>query len=240
MKKLFNLSLVLLLSTLLVSCGSNNIEVHNLLINELKDQSAVQIYEKAEKEFQLGNYKRAMGTYEALNSLYPFSAHSADALFRLVQCHYQEAQMEDTIKAADKFILLYPKHPHIENVWYLKTKAYFHQTHHWILRRIKADMSHRDISGLPHAEQSCRDLLAQFPNTMYREKVEKRLKKIHYMLADYEYHIVDYYFKKKAYLAALNRGSTLCEKYADTPAAERVKSLIQESKIRLGLEQREN
>lgn len=236
MKKLFNIIFLFGLSIILISCTSSTIEEHNLLISELQDQSAAQIYERAEKEFNRTEYANAIKTYEALNSLYPFSPYSEKALFYSVRCHYNlEEQMEDTIKVADRFILLYPDSTHIEEVWYLKAKAYYHQTHHWILRRVKSDLSKRDISALPYAEQSCIDLLEQFPNTVYREKVEKRLKKIRHMLADYEYHIALYYFEKEAYLAALNRGIALREKYAGTPAAERVMAVIKDAQTHLGV-----
>lgn len=231
--KLFKIVLLLITSSFFLLACKDMTEMHNLVIAELQGKTAAEIYEKAEKEFNRKNYSDAIKTYDALNSLYPFNPYAETAQFHLIESYYQESSMEDVISAAEKFIRFYPTSPHAEMVRYLQAKAYFYQNYHQVLHYIKADMSQRDKTIIPAVKQKFAEFLQRYPQSSYREEVQDKLVELQHILADYEYHIAQYYLRKKAYLAALNRATGLIQRYPDTPAAERAALIAKEARAQL-------
>jgi outer membrane protein assembly factor BamD len=74
----------------------------------------------------------------------------------------------------------------------------------------KAD---RDPNNAFRAEQECRQLLVQFPNSKFARDAEQRLREIQEVLAESEMVAGDFYHHKGAYSAAANRLTGLVGQY---------------------------
>jgi outer membrane protein assembly factor BamD len=64
------------------------------------------------------------------------------------------------------------------------------------------------------------ELARKFPNSKYAEDARQRMLFLHNSLAAYEVNVADYYLRRGAYVAAVNRAKYVLETYARTPAAE--------------------
>ena len=89
------------------------------------------------------------------------------------------------------------------------------------------------------ARQSFADfsqLLSRFPDSQYAADARKRMIYLRNLLARYEVHVASYYFKRKAYLAAANRGAFVVENFQRTPAVpDALATMVQAYRL-LGLE----
>src|SRR6186713_2338801 len=203
--KLFNVFLLAILSLSLAGCGPSMIKQQNLVISELQQKSALEIYEKGEKEFKDKDYDEAIKTYQALNGLNPFSPYAEASQLNTIYCYYHKNEMDNTIQAIENFTRLYSTSASLDALWYLKAKAHLYNNQHKLLRFVQADLSQRDVTSFVVALQEFSAFLERFPTSTYVEKAKAKLVFIQNTLARHEYHIADYYFKQKAYLAALNR-----------------------------------
>jgi len=74
----------------------------------------------------------------------------------------------------------------------------------------KAD---RDNSEAQRAEDECRLVIVQFPNSKFREGAEQKLRDVQEVLADKEFKTAEYYFKKGSLPAAQGRFAYVTQQY---------------------------
>ena len=61
-------------------------------------------------------------------------------------------------------------------------------------------------------------ILKNYKNSTYIQDSVKRMKYLRNTLASYEIHVANFYYKRKAYMAVINRCNYLIEKYPNAPA----------------------
>ena len=84
---------------------------------------------------------------------------------------------------------------------------------------LPTDMTKRDPGSTLKAFEDFRQLIYRFPDSPYSADAKARMVYLRNRLARYEINVANYYFKRKAYLAAANRGRYVVENYSQTPAA---------------------
>jgi outer membrane protein assembly factor BamD len=80
-------------------------------------------------------------------------------------------------------------------------------------RWFRKDVSQRPPMDVQLAYSSLRRLVERFPASEYARDAEQRMVAIKNRLADYENHVADYYLRRGAYVAALNRAKASLEQY---------------------------
>src|SRR5581483_6290739 len=75
------------------------------------------------------------------------------------------------------------------------------------------DKPDRDTTQALRAEDECRQLLVQFPNSKYAPEAEQRLRNIQEAIAEGEYRVGTFYHQKGSNPAAANRLSRLVDQY---------------------------
>jgi len=80
-------------------------------------------------------------------------------------------------------------------------------------RVFRKDTTNRPPKELERAYASLRRLVERFPASEYAPDAEQRMLYIKNRLADYENHVADYYLRRGAYVAALNRAKAALEQF---------------------------
>jgi outer membrane protein assembly factor BamD len=75
----------------------------------------------------------------------------------------------------------------------------------------------------------------RYPASPYAADAEQRMVFLKNRLADYENHVADYYLRRGAYIAALNRARAALEEYNGTPANEKSLRIMEQSYEKLGM-----
>ena len=75
------------------------------------------------------------------------------------------------------------------------------------------DKSDRDPTHAFRADDECRNLLTQFPNSKFAPEAAQKLRDIQEVLADREYKVGDLYHKKGSFPASANRMQALTDQY---------------------------
>ena len=86
------------------------------------------------------------------------------------------------------------------------------------------------------AYQSFRQVVDQFPQSRYAGDAKLRMDYIVNALAEYELHVSRYYFRRGAYVAAVNRAQQVLLEFPQAPATEEALSLMVTSYQQLGLD----
>jgi outer membrane protein assembly factor BamD len=75
----------------------------------------------------------------------------------------------------------------------------------------------------------------RYPESRYRPDAIKRMQYLVNALASYEVKVAEYYFRRRAYVAAVNRAQTAITSFPQTPALERAFVVLVKSYRAMGL-----
>ena len=109
---------------------------------------------------------------------------------------------ESALAAADRFIKLYPRHPHIDYMFYLKGLVNFDAGKDLISQYLPQDPTQRDPGTARAAFDDFGILVRKYPTSKYAKDSRQRMVFLRNNLAAYEVTVAEYYMRREAYVAA--------------------------------------
>ncbi|SEL45219.1 outer membrane protein assembly factor BamD [Atopomonas hussainii] len=213
---------------LIAACSSKTVIDENLTENEL--------YAQAQEDLGSSRYSTAIEKLKALESRYPFGRYAEQAQLELIYAYFKSVEPEAARAAADRFIRLHPQHPSVDYAYYIKGLSSFEQDRGLISRFIPLDMTKRDPGAARDSFNEFAQLTSRSPNSRYAPDAKARMIYLRNLLAAYEVHAGDYYLKRKAYVAAANRGRYIVENFQGTPAVGDGLAIMTEAYHHLGMQ----
>jgi outer membrane protein assembly factor BamD len=221
------------LVTLLAGCSSNE-EVD---LPQGANSSEYELYQEAQRYLRNKNFELAVQALQLLESRFPFGRYAEQAQLELIYAHYSNFEHEAAIEAADRFIRLHPQHPNVDYAYYMKGLAAYTQNEGLLDRWLPRDITKRDTSYAREAFAEFSQLLARFPDSPYAPDARARMVHLRNLLARSEINVANYYFKRGAYVAAVNRGRYVVENFPQTPAVADGLAVMVQGYILLGLDE---
>jgi outer membrane protein assembly factor BamD len=203
--------------------------------DEYADWTAEKFRAQAKTAVDAGNYEKAIKLYEALESRYPFGEDSAQTQLDIAYAYFKNNDPDSAIAAADRFIKMNPRNPAVDYAYYLKGLVNYNRGIGFIDRFLPTDTSQRDPGTARDALKNFEELIRRFPQSKYVADARQRIIALKNNLAMYEVHVARYYMKRKAYVAAVDRASTVIEKYQRTTAVPYALQILQEAYTNLEL-----
>ncbi|ABU75942.1 outer membrane protein assembly factor BamD [Cronobacter sakazakii] len=185
---------------------------------EVPDNPPSEIYATAQQKLQDGNWKAAITQLEALDNRYPFGPYSQQVQLDLIYAYYKNADLPLAQAAIDRFIRLNPTHPNIDYVIYMRGLTNMALDDSALQGFFGVDRSDRDPQ---HARDAFRDfskLVRGYPQSQYATDATKRLVYLKDRLSKYELSVAQYYTKRGAWVAVVNRVEGMLRDYPDTQA----------------------
>ena len=97
------------------------------------------------------------------------------------------------------------------------------------------DPTERDPKATREAFAAFKALVDKFPNSKYAPDSISRMNYLINAMAQYEVHVANYYYRRGAYLASLNRAQDAINNYVDAPAREEALFLMVRCYDKLGM-----
>jgi outer membrane protein assembly factor BamD len=231
------------LSLSLQGCGSLGESIKEIFSSnssssaedEYIDWTAEKFRTQAKAAIDAGNYEKAIKLYEALESRYPFGEDSAQTELDIAYAYFKNNDPDSAIAAADRFIKMNPRSPAIDYAYYLKGLVNYNRGIGFIDRFLPTDTSQRDPGTARDALKNFEELVRLFPHSKYVPDAQLRMIALKNNLAMYEVHVARYYMKRQAYVAAVDRASTVIDKYQRTPAVPYALQILKEAYTKLNL-----
>lgn len=227
MKLYLKYSVIAAMTGLLIACTSSKPDVENVPEQEL--------YTKAEQELQNGNIRSSITILEEMDKAYPFGPYSQQVQLNLIYAYYKSADLPLTIASIDRFLKLNPTHPNVDWVIYLRGLANMAQDDNQIQGWFNVDRSDRDASYAQAAFKDFTYLISSYPYSPYSYDAEKRLIFLKNRLAKYQFKVAQYYTKRGAYVAVINRVTEMLKTYPDTDATKHALYLMRNAYNQLSL-----
>ncbi len=217
--------LILMLASL-AACSTMDLVTPIDTPDKTANWSAADFYDEAKKSLDDENYINAIELYEGLESRYPFGQYAQQAQIDLAFAYYKNDEPESAIATANRFIRIHPRHKNVDYLYYLKGLINFNRGIGFLERYLPTDKSQRDPGAAIESLDDFATLIRRFPNSQYVADSKQRIIALKSNLALHELNVANYYMKRKAYVAAINRAKNIIEQYQNTTAVPRALLLM--------------
>ena len=193
------------------------------------------IYAAGTSAMEAGDFRDALLYFQALQARFPFANITRQAQLDMIYAFYRNREREAAIDAAEAFERENPTHPRVDYALYMRGLAHFDQSPNWLERVLNVDMTARPPRDTMQAFEVFQELLRRFPDSEYATDARERMIFLRNRLAAYENHVAEYYIRREAYVAAINRAKYTLERYPGAPVIERSLEIMIEAYENLGM-----
>jgi len=220
----------LLAALLLAGCNSTPKD-------DFSQQALDKLYAEAKDDLANGSYDRAVKSLERVEGRAAGTLLAQQATLELAYAHYKLGERAEAIAVLDRFAKLNPSSAAFDYGLYLRGVINFNDNLGFLGRIARQSLSERDQQASRDSYQAFKQLVDQFPNSVYAPDARLRMDYIVNALAEYEVHVARYYYRRAAYLAAANRAQQAVQEFQQAPATEEALYILTASYDKLGLTQ---
>lgn len=170
-----------------------------------EEKTAQELVSDGMDQFNNGDYKDAIESFEKLRDWYPFSKFVILAELKIADAYYHIKDYDSAVEAYEAFENLHPRNEAIPYVIFQTGRCYFEQI----------DTIDRDQTPAKNALDIFKRLTKQFPEDPYAHRAEDLIKKCFKSIAGHEFYVGKFYYKGKHYKAALARFKSVLSNYPD-------------------------
>ncbi len=195
------------------------------------------LYKSARKALESGDYADANLRYSSLAQRYPFTEYATQAELERIYSLHKEFKPDEALSAADRFLREHPRYAFVDYVQYLKGVINSGRDATLLDSVPFLDSTQGDTSNLRRSFDEFALLVQKYPASRYNEDARLRMADLRNRLASHEMHVVRYYVKRGAFLAATKRAEQVVALYPGAPSTIDALNYLRISYQQLGLQQ---
>ena len=197
--------------------------------------SAETLYADAKDEMNSGNYANAIKTLERVEGRGAGTLLAQQAQLDLAYAFWRSGERVQALATIERFIKLNPSSPALDYALYLRGVINFNDDIGVMGSLAGQDLAERDQRASRDSYQAFKQLIVQYPDSQYSTDARQRMDYIANSLAKYELYVARYYFRRGAYVAAVNRAQQAVTDFQTSPTTEEALFIMVQSYDRLGL-----
>jgi outer membrane protein assembly factor BamD len=195
-----------------------------------------QLYADAKSDMASGAWDAAIKTLERVEGRAAGTLLAQQAQLDLAYAYWRSGERPQALAAIERFIKLNPSSPALDYALYLRGVINFNDDIGVMGSLAGQDLAERDSRASRDSYQAFKQLVTQFPDSPYSADARVRMDYILNVLAEYELYVARYYFRRGAYVAAVNRAQQAVVDFEGAPATEEALYIMVQGYDRLGLE----
>ena len=201
----------------------------------MENWSPGRIQTEAKEEMDAGNFDKAIPMLETLEGRAAGTPLAQQAQLEKAYAQFKNGDKAEAVGTLDRFIRLHPASPALDYALYMKGVIHFNDDMGLFASIARQDLSERDQKAAKEAYESFSELVTRFPDSRYAPDARARMRYTVNALAQYEVHVARYYYRRAAYVAAINRAQQALKDYRDAPALEEALHILADSYDKLGM-----
>ncbi|HWF46180.1 MAG TPA: outer membrane protein assembly factor BamD [Bryobacteraceae bacterium] len=175
-------------------------------ITKQTEQPDKVLFDSAMHDIERGRYETARISLQTLMNTYESSEYLAKAKLAIADSWYREGGANGMAQAEAEykdFELFYPQMEESAEA----------QNRICMIHFGEMDKSDRDDTQALRAQEECKDLLIKYPNSQFAPKAADLLRQIQESLAEHEFAVGDFYWRRDMNPAAANRLNALVDQF---------------------------
>ena len=219
-----------LMAIVLAACASTEKD-------ETAGWSVDKIYTEARDLMGNLQYEKAAALFEKLEGRAAGTILAQQAQLEKAYAYHKNKDTALAISTLDRFMKIHPASPAMDYALYLKGVINFNDDTGFLNFLTQQDMADRDQKAAKESFEAFKELVARYPDSKYSEDARLRMTYMVNNLARSEVNVARYYYKRGAYVAALNRVQVTIQDYPGTPAIKDALELLAQCYDQLGMTQ---
>ena len=225
---MIKISIYILLIITLVGCAGMGsfkgkddgtvVDSRGNIIKLEEGQSAKELFDIANGALVRGQYDLAAENYRKIEANHPFSKYAEQSHMELAFVEYKMKHWDSAIAIIDRFISINNTSELLPYAYYLRGLVNFNRGKNFFNKVLPHVQIDKDPVNIRTSYEDFKYILKNYKNSTYTKDAAKRMTYLRNTLASYEIHVANFYFKRKAYMAVINRCNYLIEKYPNAPA----------------------
>jgi len=168
------------------------------------------------KFFDKKQYERSAEAFKKIKEEFPLSDYTPLAEIRTADSYFFNKNYAEAIVLYEDFKKLHPVHPEVPYTIYQLGMCHYKQ-----MRTLD-----RDQTETEKAIEQFRYLVENFPQNTHALGAKTRMQACLKQLADHEFYVGNFYFRRKRYKAALGRYEIILQKYPESGLEQKIKPLV--------------
>lgn len=209
MKHLKTIFLILFLSCFFsAACSTPSVD----------ENDPASLFKDAEEEIQSDHYLIALDKLRALKNKFPQSKYAIDAQLKIADVYYLQGAYGEAAASYESFRDLHPNHEKTPYAMFRIGKSYFNDL---------PSTTARDLTPGQKALENYQEFIRLYPTAPEVPEAKEDIKHLRSMLAEKEFSIGEFYFKRDIYDSCKPRFKKVIELYPETTWAEKAKEKLQ-------------
>ena len=188
--------------------------------DETRGWSVQKLYAEARAELAARAWEDAIKHYERIESRYPYGRFAQQAQIELAYAFWKNDDAASALATIDRFVKQHPSHPSADYMYFLRGLINFNDDLGITGFISGQDLSERDPKAAADAFAAFKEVVTRFPDSKYAPDSILRMNYLVNALASHEVHVARYYYRRQAYVAAVNRTQYAMKTYPGAPANE--------------------
>ena len=209
MKLIYKISLAVLGILLLSSCVSDKDPYANM--------SEQQIFESGQMSLRDEHFNKAVSAYEAQEAKYPYGPYARQEQLNIIYAYYKDGDYPSAEAAAQRYIHLNPEGRYVDYAYYMKAMSVFARAHHFLENYLPIDPALHNITPSIEAFNDFNRVVRDYPQSHYAADARLHMVYIRNGIARNNLKVANYYYSRRAYVAALNRARIVVFKFQGAP-----------------------
>ena len=182
--------------------------------------SAEELYTNAKGRLDDKFYEQSIQLYKNLDLRYPYGPFAAQGKIDIAYAYWKMDDAASALMACDRFIREHPDHRNVDYLMYLKALVHFNDDKGLLGIFVAKNLAERDPGAAREAFDILKELVRRFPDSRYAEDAQLRMAYLVNTLAEHEISVANYYYRRGAFVASINRAQSVIENYPRAPAAK--------------------
>lgn len=196
--------------------------------------SAQQNYEKGMKLLEDEEWSDAVKYFSFVKARFPYSKFAVLADLRIADAAFGAESYLEAVDSYKLFIKFHPTHELVENGYaaYRVGASYYHMLpDDWFL---VPPAFEKDQTAAIDAARELSSVMKNYPNSPFVAKARELYKKVSKLLAEHEWYVANFYWKRKQPMGTVLRLRTLLKQYPDVGYDEQALFLLGEAYLKVG------
>ncbi len=203
--------------------------------DETANWSVERLYEDGRRAMNASDWQVAAERFTAVEARFPFGPYAQQSLMNLAYVQWRREEPEMALATISRFQRQYPNHPGSDYMLFLRGLILFTPPSSRLAFLTRQDPAERDPQALRESFAAFEQLITRYPESRYAADAKKRMSWLVNTMAEHQLHAARFYYKRSAYVAAINRAQSVITDYEGVPATEQALYIIMSSYQKLGV-----
>lgn len=229
MRKLKTLASLVLAGIILSGCSSDKSK-------EFEGIPAQELYSKGQNFLENGDYNNAIRYFDAIDVQAQYGIYGEQILLSTVYAQYKLGEYHKALEAAERFARTYPNSQSMDYLFYLAALSNARLGDNFIQDFLSVNRSSRAIESIQNAYGNFQTIVQYYPQSQYLSDAQNWLVYLKNRIAEHELKITEFYMKRDAYVAVVNRVNDMLRVHPESKATADALPLMQKSFEAMGIQ----